>query len=36
MNRIDKTKWPKRVLEWQPTGRRKREALALTWQKYIN
>lgn len=35
INRMNEMRWPKRILEWQPEGRRRRGAPALTWQKYI-
>lgn len=35
-HRTDETRWPQKILDWQPVGERKRGAPALTWQRYIN
>lgn len=32
---MGEARWPKRLLECQPTGRRKRGPPALIWQKYV-
>nr|CAH7769225.1 unnamed protein product [Callosobruchus chinensis] len=35
VQRMPEHRWPKRVLEWEPPGRRRRGRPALRWEKYI-